>query len=98
MIFDLRRTLRAVTCGAGALLALAVAFAPALGPAAPTPKIVSVDITGNLHVPTATIMAVIAARPGQPYDPKVVQQDLARINALGYFADIAPPLVRQRPN
>ena len=43
-------------------------------------------------------MSVIAARPGQPYDPKVVQQDLARINALGYFADIAPPLIRQRPN
>jgi len=61
-------------------------------------KIVSVDVTGNLHVPTQTIMSVIAARPGQPYDPKVVQQDLARINALGYFADIAPPLIRQRPN
>ena len=27
-----------------------------------------------------------------------MQEDLARINALGYFADIAPPLVRQRPS
>lgn len=62
------------------------------------PRIVSVDVTGNLRVPTATIMSVVAARPGQPYDPKVVQEDLARINALGYFADIAPPLIRQRPN
>jgi outer membrane protein assembly factor BamA len=69
-----------------------------LGASSAAPKIVSVDVTGNLHVPTQTIMSVIAARPGQPYDPKVVQQDLARINALGYFADIAPPLVRQRPN
>jgi outer membrane protein assembly factor BamA len=65
--------------------------------AAVGPKIVSVDVTGNLHVPTQTIMSVIAARPGQPYNPKVVQEDLARINALGYFADIAPPLVRPRP-
>ncbi len=65
--------------------------------AAAAPKIVSVDVTGNLHVPTQTILSVVAARPGQPYDPKVVQADLARINALGYFADIAPPLVRQRP-
>jgi outer membrane protein assembly factor BamA len=63
----------------------------------PAPKIVSVDVTGNLHVPTATIMAVVAARPGQPYNPKIVQDDLARINALGYFSDIAPPLVRPRP-
>ncbi|MGA8534017.1 MAG: POTRA domain-containing protein [Candidatus Tumulicola sp.] len=100
MIFDLRRALRALTCGAGALLALVIAFAPTVRPAgaATAPTIVSVDITGNLHVPTATIMAVIQARPGQPYDPKTVQQDLARINALGYFADIAPPLIRQRPN
>ncbi len=100
MIFDLRRALRALTCGAGALLALVVVFAAPIGPvaAATAPKIVSVDVTGNLHVPTATIMAVVQARPGETYDPRIVQGDLARINALGYFADIAPPLVRQRPN
>ncbi len=80
------------------LLALTgLTFSPPLAASAAAPKIVSVDVTGNLHVPTATIMSVIAARPGQPYDPKVVQADLARINALGYFADIAPPLVRPRP-
>jgi outer membrane protein insertion porin family len=79
------------------LIAMAVLTAPPV-PAATGPKIVSVDVTGNLHVPTATIMSVVAVRPGQTYDPKVVQADLARINALGYFADIAPPLVRQRPN
>lgn len=100
MTLDLRRALRALTWWVGALLAVVVALEPAMVPAAPADsvKIVSVDVTGNLHVPTATIMAVVAARPGQPYDPKVVQQDLARINALGYFADIAPPLIRQRPN
>lgn len=80
-----------------ALLA-AAAFGPVPAAAATAQKIVSVDVTGNLHVPTQTIMSVIAARPGQPYDPKVVQGDLARINALGFFSDIAPPLVRQRPN
>ncbi|MGC1761031.1 MAG: POTRA domain-containing protein, partial [Candidatus Cybelea sp.] len=78
------------------LAVAALSIAPAWPAAAP--KIVSVDVTGNLHVPTATIMAVVAARPGQPYNPKVVQDDLVRINALGYFADIAPPLVRARPN
>ena len=100
MTVDLGRSLRALACGAGALLALVVASAPATqrASAAVPPKIVAVDVTGNLHVPTSTIMAVIAARPGETYDPKIVQEDLARINALGYFADIAPPLVRQRPN
>lgn len=99
MLFDFRGTLRARAWWVSVLLAVAVALAPAVVPAAPegNVKIVSVDLTGNLHVPTATIMAVVQARPGQTYDPKVVQEDLARINALGYFADIAPPLVRQRP-
>jgi outer membrane protein assembly factor BamA len=97
MILDLRRRVRALKRGAGVLLALLMVVAPEIAPAATAPKIVSVDVTGNLHVPTPTIMGVVAARPGQPYDPKVVQDDLARINALGYFADIAPPLVRARP-
>ena len=99
MIFDPGQRVGALKRHAGIFLAVLVAgglgFAPALSQAGP--KIVSVDITGNLHVPTQVIMAAVQARPGQPYDPKVVQQDLARINSLGYFADIAPPLVRTRP-
>lgn len=87
---------------AAAVLALVVAFsivAPrAALSAGAAPEIVSVDVTGNLHVPTSTIMQVVQARPGEVYDPKIVQGDLQRINALGYFADIAPPLIRARPN
>jgi outer membrane protein insertion porin family len=93
MIFDLRRF-------AGALLALATVVtlvAPSAALSASGPKIVSVDVTGNLHVPTSTIMQVVEERAGDPYDPRLIQQDLARINALGYFADVAAPLVRQRP-
>jgi outer membrane protein assembly factor BamA len=100
MIFDLGRARRAVVRCAGAVLAVAVLLTavaplPALSQAAP--KIVSVDVTGNQHVPLATIMQVVAARPGEPYDPKIVQEDLSRLNALGYFADVAAPLVRARP-
>jgi outer membrane protein insertion porin family len=98
MSFDPGRRLAAGKLLMGILLLVVVArlsLAPALS--APTPKIVSVDVTGNLRVPTQTIMAVVASRPGQPYNPKTVSDDLARINALGYFADIAPPLVRARP-
>ena len=98
MSFDPGRRLGAGKLLMGILLLVVVArlsLAPALS--APTPKIVSVDVTGNLRVPTQTIMAVVASRPGQPYNPKTVSEDLARINALGYFADIAPPLVRARP-
>lgn len=92
------RSRRALLSCASLLLALVCAGAVLTSPArsANIPKIVSVDISGNLHVPTQSIMDAIQARPGQPYDPRVVQADLARINALGYFAAVPPPLVRPR--
>src|SRR5271155_2646294 len=99
MTFDLRRAPRILVRCAGALLALVFAFgqvAPANS--ATGPKIDSVDITGNLHVPTQVVMSVGQARPGDAYDLKVVQDALARINALVYFPAIAPPPVRERPN
>ena len=66
MTFDLRRVPRILVRCAGALLVLALALA-SVAPAnsATGPKIVSVDITGNLHVPTATIMAVVSGAPGR---------------------------------
>jgi outer membrane protein assembly factor BamA len=97
MTFDPRRRVGPLQRYVAMLSLLAVASLTVAPVSAAGPKIVSVDVTGNLHVPTQTIMSVVAARPGQAYNPKVVQEDLARINALGYFADIAPPLVRQRP-
>ncbi|MHB8432090.1 MAG: BamA/OMP85 family outer membrane protein [Candidatus Tyrphobacter sp.] len=97
---DFRRVHRTPFRWVGAALAVAVAIvllAPSMARTAPVPKIVAVDVEGNVHVPTATIMAVVEAHPGQPFSATVVQGDLQRINALGYFAAIAPPLIRQRP-
>jgi outer membrane protein assembly factor BamA len=74
-----------------------VLLVPTVARTAPVPRIVSVDVEGNVHVPTATIMGVVEAHPGMQFNASVVRSDLARINALGYFAAIAPPLIRQRP-
>lgn len=81
-----------------ALVSVLMLISPSPAYSATAPKIVSVDVSGNMHVPTQTIMSVVQARPGQPYNPQIVQGDLQRIFALGYFADQAAPLVRQRPN
>ncbi len=100
MSVDFRRVRRSPFRWAGLVLALGVAFAvlaPSTARTATVPKIVAVDVEGNVHVPTATIMAVVQAHPGEPFSASVVQGDLQRINALGYFAALAPPLVRQRP-
>ncbi len=69
-------------------------------PAAPqnAPPVVSVSVSGNTHVPTDQILSVIKTRVGQPFDPAVVQDDLRAINDLGYFADQAPPVIKQRPD
>lgn len=67
------------------------------GPSQPGPTVVSVNVEGNAHVPTDQILAVVHTRVGQPFDPAVVEQDLRAINDLGYFSDLAPPVIRQVP-
>src|SRR5689334_20715054 len=101
MTFSLWRARGALLRCVGLVLALVslvsiVTIAPARSASAPT--VVSVDVSGNVHVPSDRILAVVQARPGDKYDPKIVQDDLQRIFALGYFADQAAPLIRQRPN
>ncbi len=58
----------------------------------------SVDISGNAHVPTDKILAVVRMRAGQPFDERAVREDIQNIADLGYFADPVPPLIRQRPD
>jgi outer membrane protein insertion porin family len=65
-------------------------------PASPT--VVSVAVTGNVHIPADRILAVVKTKVGDPFDPAVVQQDLRAIADLGFFADQAPPIIKQRPD
>ncbi len=71
--------------------------APA-APAANAPLVVSVDVSGNAHVPTDKILSVVRTRPGQPFDERLVREDLQNIFDLGFFSDQVPPLIRQRPD
>src|SRR5579864_8081854 len=64
----------------------------------PAPKVVSVSVSGNVHVPTERILSVVKTKEGDPFDEKTVQEDLANIFALGYFTDQVPPEIRQRPD
>lgn len=81
------------------LLFIALTMPPAYSANPPNPpRIVSVSVSGNTHVPTDRILSVVKAKVGDPFDPAVVQQDLQAIFALGYFADQVPPLIDQRPD
>ena len=79
--------------------AAAPTVAPAAAPApASAPNVVDVSVTGNTHIPTDRILAVVRTKIGQPFDPAVVTDDLRAINDLGFFADQAPPVIKQRPD
>ena len=89
-----RRTPRTVLA---ALALLGLAMPPAYAaPAAPT--VVSVAVTGNAHIATDRILSVVKTKVGDPFDPATVQQDLRAIADLGFFADQAPPIIKQRPD
>jgi outer membrane protein assembly factor BamA len=71
--------------------------APAPG-AAPAPTVVAVSVTGNAHIPTDRILSVVKTKVGDPFDAAKVQDDLRAIADLGFFADQAPPIIKQRPD
>lgn len=62
------------------------------------PTVVAVSVTGNAHVPTDRILSVVSTKVGDPFDPAKVQADLRAIADLGFFADQAPPIIKQRPD
>lgn len=66
-------------------------------PAANAPLVVSVDVSGNAHIPSDRILSVVRTKPGQPFNEAQLRQDLQSIFDLGYFGDQVPPLIRQRP-
>jgi outer membrane protein assembly factor BamA len=78
------------------LTAPLAAFSAAAAPAAPL--VVSVDVSGNAHVPSDRILSVVRTKVGEPFDEKTVREDIQAIFDLGYFADQVPPLIRQRPD
>jgi outer membrane protein assembly factor BamA len=71
--------------------------APA-GPTRPGPTVVDVSVSGNTHIATDRILAVVRTKVGDPFDPQLVQSDLRAIADLGFFADQAPPVIKQRPD
>ena len=64
------------------------------GPAVPI--VVSVDVSGNAHVPTDRILSVVRTKVGQPLDERLVREiaEHLRPGLLGP----GPPLIRQRPD
>ena len=48
-----------------------------------------VIIIGNESIPDSTILYYISEKPGKPYSPKLIAQDIKRLFKLGYFENIS---------
>lgn len=50
--------------------------------------VVSVEVRGTQSVAEGTCLAQIQLRPGMPYQDSIVNEDIRRLYALGYFTDV----------
>jgi outer membrane protein assembly factor BamA len=61
------------------------------------PRVVSVSISGNTHVPTDQILAALHTRPGEPYKDEALREDMETVAKSGYFNNQITPTIRHRP-
>ena len=83
------------------LLMLTITSAAIVAPSvvgAREPRIVSVSVSGNTHIPSDQILASLHTAAGQPFNPDVLRDDLKAVYASGYFSDQVAPTIRHRPD
>jgi outer membrane protein insertion porin family len=51
-------------------------------------KVAEVDVEGNAALEKDVILLKVKTQPGEPFDPKTVNDDLKRLYDLGYFDDV----------
>ena len=71
------------------LLALLLALSLFQNSSGTEQKVEKVLIIGNESVPTSTILYYISEKPGKPFSPKLIAQDIKRLFKLGYFENIS---------
>jgi len=69
------------------IVASALALA-ALGVAAQAPTVAEIAITGNDHISTEAIMAVVTLKPGAEVTPAAIENDRKAIADMGYFGEV----------
>ena len=75
--------------GLGLFLALTLAAIPPCAFAADAAKPVKeIRVEGAVRADKNTVRFYIKTQPGQPYDPRAIQEEIKKIYSLGYFDDI----------
>ena len=59
--------------------------------------VAEIRIVGNKTIPTSQILNQLQTRVGRPFDPALVQRDVRKLTARGWFVDVQPTY-EQTPN
>ena len=59
--------------------------------------VAEIRVVGNTTIPTSKILNELQTRVGRPYDPALVQRDMRKLAARGWFNDVQPSY-EQAPN
>ena len=59
--------------------------------------VADIRIVGNSTIPTSQILNQLQTRIGRPFDPALVQRDMRKLAARGWFVDVQP-MYEQAPN
>jgi outer membrane protein insertion porin family len=71
-----------------AIIFLLIVTFPLYASAESGPLIKSIEIKGNRKVSTDTITSKMKSKVGEPFSESVVQEDIKKLYAIGYFDDI----------
>lgn len=52
-------------------------------------EVKAVEVQGNHLIATATILAKVKTRPGNPFSQEVLDEDIRRLYATGFFVDVS---------
>jgi len=60
------------------------------------PKVIAVEVVGNKNVSESAIIAKVKVRAGQVFSQRLLDEDIKRLYATGFFTDVGVD-VRERP-
>ena len=88
MLTAIAAALISVACGDGSLSAQ-VAARPQFQAGPSTPQtLCPVQVIGNRRIPKESVVARLYSRPGDAYDPAVVERDFNSLWNTGYFDSV----------
>jgi len=66
------------------------ATGPLVGPGGPAEMVVDVKIEGNQSISRERLLAHIRTRPGRPFDPTIIEEDVRRLNRSRLCVNVRP--------